>query len=80
MHSLKQLEAFLLRKSISLTSQELKILYWAIKGQTNAEIAALLEVSIATVKTHKNNLISKLGVEGKEGFRKFLLEIIKLLQ
>lgn len=77
MHSLKQLEAFLLRKSISLTSQELKILYWAIKGQTNAEIAALLEVSIATVKTHKNNLISKLGVEGKEGFRKFLFEIAK---
>ncbi len=75
LEKLKQLNAFLQRRSVALTPQELKVLYCAINGQTNAETAAVLEVSIATVKTHKNNLISKLGVEGKDGFQKFLLEM-----
>ena len=75
LEKLKQLNAFLQRRSVALTPQELKVLYCAINGQTNAETAVALEVSIATIKTHKNNLISKLGVEGKGGFRKFLLKM-----
>ena len=75
LEKVKRLEALLRHQFVFLTRQELHVLYGAIKGQTNAETANGLGVTIATIKTHKNNLISKLGVEGKDGFRKFLLKI-----
>lgn len=75
LEKLKQLNTFLQRRSVALTPQELKVLYYALQRRTNADIATALEVSIATIKTHKNNLISKLGVEGKDGFQKFVLEM-----
>lgn len=75
LEKVKRLEAFLRHRSVFLTRKELHVLYGAIKGQTNAETADALGVTIATVKTHKNNLISKLGVEGKDGFRKLLLKM-----
>lgn len=72
---LNHLESYLLRQSIFLSRQELKVLYWATQGKNNPEIAAQLGTATCTVKTHKNNLIAKLGVAGKAGFQKFLLEI-----
>jgi DNA-binding NarL/FixJ family response regulator len=45
-----------------LTPRELEVLEEIVLGRSNREIAANLEVSEATVKTHINSLLSKLGV------------------
>jgi len=45
----------------SLTKRELEILELIAEGCTNSEIADKLYISIRTVDTHKNNLITKTG-------------------
>jgi DNA-binding CsgD family transcriptional regulator len=71
-NSLTGLDIFLIRQSIFLTPQELHVLYWAKEGRNNREIAAQLGTAACTVKKHKNNLIAKLGVDGKAGLQQFL--------
>ncbi len=50
-----------------LTSRERDVLIRIAAGRTNAEIAAELFIGAATVKTHINNLFSKLGVRDRPG-------------
>jgi two-component system NarL family response regulator len=45
-----------------LTHRELDVLEQIVRGMSNKEIAAELEISEATVKTHINSLLGKLGV------------------
>jgi DNA-binding NarL/FixJ family response regulator len=45
-----------------LTSRELEVLEQIVRGRSNKEIGGLLKISEATVKSHINNLLSKLGV------------------
>src|SRR5437667_4083526 len=45
-----------------LTSREMKVLELIVRGQSNKEIGASLRISEATVKSHINNILSKLGV------------------
>jgi len=45
-----------------LTPREAEVLEQIVSGKSNKEIAAELEISEATVKTHINTLLSKLGV------------------
>jgi DNA-binding NarL/FixJ family response regulator len=45
-----------------LTSRELEVLKGIVAGRSNKEIGGELSISEATVKTHINNLLSKLGV------------------
>lgn len=45
-----------------LTARELEVLERIVRGRANKEIASDLNISEATVKTHINNLLSKLGV------------------
>jgi DNA-binding NarL/FixJ family response regulator len=45
-----------------LTTREQEVLRLVAQGQTNNEIATSLYVSIATVKTHVEHIIAKLGV------------------
>ena len=45
-----------------LTPREFEVLEHIVQGRSNKEIAAELEVSEATVKTHINSLLGKLGV------------------
>jgi DNA-binding NarL/FixJ family response regulator len=48
-----------------LTGRELSVLERIVAGRANKEIAADLDISEATVKTHINNLLSKLGVSDR---------------
>lgn len=45
-----------------LTQRELDVLEQIVHGKSNKEIGAELDISEATVKTHINSLLSKLGV------------------
>ena len=46
----------------ALTDRELEVLELIVKGQSNKEIANSLKITEATVKSHVNSLLSKLGV------------------
>jgi two-component system NarL family response regulator len=50
-----------------LTGRELDVLERIVRGRSNKEIAGDLSISEATVKTHINNLLSKLGVDDRTG-------------
>jgi len=45
-----------------LTNREQDVLEQIVRGKSNKEIGAELDISEATVKTHINNLLGKLGV------------------
>jgi DNA-binding NarL/FixJ family response regulator len=48
-----------------LTQREQDVLEQIVRGKSNKEIGAFLDISEATVKTHINNLLGKLGVEDR---------------
>jgi DNA-binding NarL/FixJ family response regulator len=48
-----------------LTGRETDVLRWVATGMSNAEIAEQLVVSEATVKTHRNRTMTKLGLSSR---------------
>lgn len=49
----------------SLTTRELEVLKCIVAGRSNKEIGGDLHISEATVKTHINSILSKLGVSDR---------------
>jgi len=49
----------------TLTARELEVLQLIVAGKSNKDIGAALFISEATVKTHVNSLLSKMGVEDR---------------
>jgi two-component system NarL family response regulator len=49
----------------SLTNRELEVLKLIVSGKSNKDIGNELSISEATVKTHINNILSKLGVSDR---------------
>ena len=45
-----------------LTDREKEVLQLLAEGRTNKEVAALLDVGVSTVETHRANLMQKLGL------------------
>jgi DNA-binding CsgD family transcriptional regulator len=54
----------------SLTAKELRVLALIADGKSNKEIASLNYTEISTVKTHINNIFSKLGVKDRKAAAK----------
>lgn len=52
-----------------LTSKEVQVLRLLAESKTNKEIAATLFVEVSTVKTHINNIYSKLSVSNRKEAR-----------
>jgi len=48
-----------------LTGRELEVLQQIVAGKSNKEIGTQLNISEATVKSHINNILSKLGVSDR---------------
>jgi DNA-binding NarL/FixJ family response regulator len=61
-------------KKIQLTLREKEILKLFVEGQTNNEIASILNISIHTVKTHKNNIMLKCNFKSTVEMIKFALK------
>jgi len=49
----------------TLTAKELSILQQIAEGKSNKEIAALNFVEVSTIKTHINNIYTKLGLKNR---------------
>ena len=50
---------------IDLTERERVVLAWMVEGLNNTQIAASLNISPSTVKSHVSNILSKLGVASR---------------
>lgn len=47
----------------AITTREAQVLQWIIQGKRDAEIAAILEVSVRTIHKHVQRILKKLQVE-----------------
>jgi DNA-binding NarL/FixJ family response regulator len=61
-------------KQFQLTKREIEIIGLVGKSLTNEEMAEKLFLSIATVKTHRNNINLKLGINKPADLMKFAIE------
>ncbi len=48
---------------LGLTAREAETLFWVAHGKSNAEVAAILQTSVGTVKKHMVNTLFKTGLE-----------------
>ncbi|MHA8096069.1 helix-turn-helix transcriptional regulator [Aquirufa antheringensis] len=56
-----------------LSLKEIRVINLAKRCLTNKEIAEQLKIKVSTVKSHRRNVMKKLGLKGKNEFLKFLV-------
>ena len=54
-----------------LTNRERQVLQLLAEGNSNREIAKLLHISVKTVETHRQNIVSKVGIRNLAKLTKF---------
>jgi len=52
---------------VELTEREKDVLKWLTKGNSNKEIARILNLSIHTINTHRKNIMDKTGIRSMSG-------------
>ena len=57
-----------------LTSREQTVLLQLAQGKSNKEVAAVLNISVRTVETHRKNIKRKLGISSTAGLTRYALE------
>jgi two-component system NarL family response regulator len=57
-----------------LTSREQTILLELAQGLSNKEVAAMLDISVRTVETHRKNIKRKLGIQTTAGLTRYAME------
>lgn len=63
------------QEACPLTAKEMEILALIASGKANKEIAGLLFIELSTVKTHINNIYSKLAITNRKDARVKYAEI-----
>lgn len=58
----------------TLTDREQTVLLQLAKGQSNKEVAAVLNISVRTVETHRKNIKRKLGISSTAGLTRYAME------
>ena len=61
-----------LTNDIDFTSREIQILQLIKENFSGKEIAEQLFIAETTVRKHRRNILTKIGVSGKKEFRRFL--------
>ena len=56
-----------------LSSREREVLQMIGEGNSSAEVAAALEISVRTVETHRQHIMEKLGIHSVAGLTKFAI-------
>lgn len=60
-------------ESHRLTRREIEVLTFLAAGKSNKEVAAILEISVRTVETHRANLMIKLGIHSVAELARFAI-------
>jgi DNA-binding NarL/FixJ family response regulator len=60
---------------LEFTRQEFKVLKLASEGLSNKEISSKLCIEETTTKTHRRNIMKKIGIKGKVAMMKFLMSV-----
>ena len=68
----KTLQAAVLKQWETLSPREKQVAALVCRGWTSRQIAALLQISPTTVKTHAENVQRKFGASNREAFRQML--------
>lgn len=63
-------------EQLGISPREAEVLLWMTQGKGNHEIAAILELSPATVKKHTIHIFEKLGVENRTSATLMALEAL----
>ncbi len=60
--------------SYQFTFQEIKVIVLIKQGHSNQQISERLHIAVCTVKTHRKNILKKIGLKGKT--RNYTFDII----
>lgn len=58
-----------------LSSREREVLQLIAEGRTSRDVAALLGISVTTVKSHRNHIMEKLDIHDKAGLTRYAIRI-----